>query len=180
MNENIFAILALYKSKSFSSVKPLHGSGFFQDDSFCNPTPNYRLRMAQPTESKTLESWSSGIQRTCEDDHFIQLSTSAERLPRPRRQAATARLLQQSESGSGCESVFEKRHRLVERQIEEEMDKADQVATAAAAVAIEQILSGVDVEGSWAPTVRASGTLLTLALRWSPMIARLCRSAIGL
>jgi hypothetical protein len=58
-----------------------------------------------------------------------------------------SRLLQQPENGSGCEFLFEQRHRLVERQIEEELDKADQVATAAAAVAIEQILSGVDVEG---------------------------------
>jgi hypothetical protein len=42
---------------------------------------------------------------------------------------------------------LEKRHRLAERQIEEELDKADQVAAAAAAVAVEQILSGIDVEG---------------------------------
>jgi hypothetical protein len=41
----------------------------------------------------------------------------------------------------------DKRHCLAERQIEEELDKADQVATAAAAVPVEQILSGVDVEG---------------------------------
>ena len=59
----------------------------------------------------------------------------------------SGRLLQQPGNGSGCEFLFEKGHRLVERQIEEELDKADQVATAAAAVAIEQILSGVDVEG---------------------------------
>src|SRR5215472_5842326 len=57
------------------------------------------------------------------------------------------RLLQQPGNGSGCEFLLEKRDRLVERQIEEELDKADQVATAAAAVAVEQILSGVDVEG---------------------------------
>src|SRR3954470_22774480 len=56
------------------------------------------------------------------------------------------RLLQQRGNGSGCEFLFEKRHRLVERQIEEELDKADQVSTAAAAVAVEQILSSVDVE----------------------------------
>ena len=58
-----------------------------------------------------------------------------------------SRLLQQPGNGSGCESLLEKGHRLVEWQIEEELDKADQVATAAAAVAVEQILSGVDVEG---------------------------------
>jgi hypothetical protein len=33
MDENIFAILALNKPKSFSGVKPLYGSCFFQDDS---------------------------------------------------------------------------------------------------------------------------------------------------
>ena len=39
------------------------------------------------------------------------------------------------------------RHRLAERQIEEELDKADQVAAPAAAVAVEQVLGGIDVEG---------------------------------
>jgi hypothetical protein len=39
------------------------------------------------------------------------------------------------------------RHRFAERQIEEELDKADQVAAPAAAVAVEQIFGGVDVEG---------------------------------
>ena len=43
--------------------------------------------------------------------------------------------------------LLEKRHRLAERQIEEELDKADQVAAAAAAVAVEQVFGGVDVEG---------------------------------
>ena len=57
------------------------------------------------------------------------------------------RLLQQPGNGSGCKFLLENRHRLVERQIEEELDKPDQIATAAAAVAVEQILSGVDVEG---------------------------------
>jgi hypothetical protein len=57
------------------------------------------------------------------------------------------RLLQQPGNGGRCEFLLEKRHRLAERQIEEELDKADQVAAAAAAVAVEQILSGVDVEG---------------------------------
>jgi hypothetical protein len=39
------------------------------------------------------------------------------------------------------------RQRFTERQIEEELDKADQVAAMAAAVAIEQIFGGIDVEG---------------------------------
>src|SRR5438552_14828777 len=34
-------------------------------------------------------------------------------------------LLQQPGNGSGCEFLFEKRDRLVERQIEEELDKAE-------------------------------------------------------
>src|ERR1700735_4447274 len=59
----------------------------------------------------------------------------------------SGRLLQQPGNGSGCEFLLEKRHRLVERQIEEELDKADQVAAAAAAVAVEQILSGVAEKG---------------------------------
>ena len=33
MDENIFAILALNKPKSFCGIKPLYGSCFFQDDS---------------------------------------------------------------------------------------------------------------------------------------------------
>ena len=51
------------------------------------------------------------------------------------------RLLQQLGNGSGRQFLFEKRHRLAERQIEEELDEADQVAAAAAAVAVEQILA---------------------------------------
>ena len=57
------------------------------------------------------------------------------------------RLLQQSGSGSGRQFLFQMRHALAERQIEEELDKADQVAATAAAVAIEQIFGGIDVEG---------------------------------
>jgi len=38
-------------------------------------------------------------------------------------------------------------HTLAKRQIEEELDKADQIAAPATAVAIEQILGGIDVEG---------------------------------
>ena len=43
MDEHIFAILALDKSKSFCGVKPLHCSGFFQDDSFCDLTPDVSI-----------------------------------------------------------------------------------------------------------------------------------------
>ncbi len=55
MDENIFAILALDKAKSFSCVKPLYCSSFFQNDSFCfcDLTLTYRLRVAQAPESKT-------------------------------------------------------------------------------------------------------------------------------
>src|SRR5688572_14765463 len=52
MDENIFAILALDKTKSFYGVKPLHGSCFFQDDSFCDPTADVSIAVAQPRESK--------------------------------------------------------------------------------------------------------------------------------
>jgi len=38
-------------------------------------------------------------------------------------------------------------HGLAEGQIEEELNEADQVAAPAAAVAVEQILGSVDVEG---------------------------------
>jgi hypothetical protein len=43
MDENIFAVLALDKSKSFCGVKPLYGSCFLQDDSFCNLTPDVSI-----------------------------------------------------------------------------------------------------------------------------------------
>ena len=59
----------------------------------------------------------------------------------------SGRLLQQQGYGKGCEFLFEMSHGLAERQIEEELNEADQVAAAAAAVAVEQILGGVDVEG---------------------------------
>src|SRR5215831_9186631 len=55
-------------------------------------------------------------------------------------------LLQQLGNRSGQQFLFEKRHRLAERQIEEELDEADQVAAAAAAVAVEQVFAGIDVE----------------------------------
>ena len=57
------------------------------------------------------------------------------------------RLLQQSENGVGEQFLFEMSHRLAEGQIEEELDKADQVPTPAAAVAVEQVFGGIDVEG---------------------------------
>ena len=43
MDEHIFAILALDKSKSFCGVKPLYCSCFFQDDSFCDLTPDVSI-----------------------------------------------------------------------------------------------------------------------------------------
>ena len=62
MDENIFAILALDKSKSFCGVKPLYGPCFFQDDSLCDLTPavsieggtadGIRDSKADPTEFK--------------------------------------------------------------------------------------------------------------------------------
>ena len=55
-------------------------------------------------------------------------------------------LLQQLGNGSERQFLFEKRHRLAERQIEEELDEADQVAATAAAVAVEQVFAGIDVE----------------------------------
>src|SRR6516162_884637 len=56
------------------------------------------------------------------------------------------RLLQQPGNGSGRQFPFEKRHRMAERQIEEELDEADQVAAAATAVAVEQIFAGIPVK----------------------------------
>jgi hypothetical protein len=47
MDKHIFATFALDKSKPFCGVKPLHCSGFRQDDSFCDLTLTYRLREAQ-------------------------------------------------------------------------------------------------------------------------------------
>jgi hypothetical protein len=55
-------------------------------------------------------------------------------------------LLQQLGNGSGRQFLLEKRHRLAERQVEEELDEANQVAAAAAAVAVEQVFAGIDVE----------------------------------
>ena len=55
-------------------------------------------------------------------------------------------LLQQLGNGSGRQFLFEKRHCLAERQIEEELDEADQVAAAATPVAVEQVFADIDVE----------------------------------
>jgi hypothetical protein len=57
------------------------------------------------------------------------------------------RLLQQPRNGSGRQLVFEMGHRLVEWQMEKKLNKADQVAAPAAAVAVEQVFGGIDVEG---------------------------------
>jgi hypothetical protein len=39
------------------------------------------------------------------------------------------------------------RHTLAKRQVEEELDKADQIATPATPVTVEQVFVGIDVEG---------------------------------
>ena len=44
-------------------------------------------------------------------------------------------------------SLFKMCHTLAERQVEEKLDKTDQVAASATPVAIEQVLAGIDVEG---------------------------------
>ena len=59
----------------------------------------------------------------------------------------SGRLLQQQGSRRGPQLLFQMRHTLAKRQIEEELDKADQVAAPTTAVAVEQILGGIDVEG---------------------------------
>ena len=66
------------------------------------------------------------------------------------------RLLQQLGSGRGHQLLFEIRDALVKRQIEEDLDKADQIAAPATAVAVEQILADVDVEGG--ASVAVQGT----------------------
>jgi hypothetical protein len=55
-------------------------------------------------------------------------------------------VLQQLRNGSRCQFLFEMGYGLAEWQIEEELNKADQVAALAAAVAVEQVLGGVDIE----------------------------------
>ena len=56
------------------------------------------------------------------------------------------RLLQQLGNRSGRYFLFEECDGLAERQMEEELDEANQIATLAAAVAVEQILGGIDVK----------------------------------
>src|SRR4051812_18973904 len=53
--------------------------------------------------------------------------------------------LQQPGNRNGREFLFQLRHCLAERQMQEELDKADQVSASAAAVAVEQIFGGIDV-----------------------------------
>ena len=56
------------------------------------------------------------------------------------------RLLQQLGHRSGRYFLFKECDGLAERQMEVELDKANQIATLAAAVAVEQILGGIDVK----------------------------------
>ena len=56
------------------------------------------------------------------------------------------RLLEQSGDRSGVEFLLQVRHGLAKRQIQKELHQADQVAAPAAAMAVEQILGGMDVE----------------------------------
>lgn len=57
------------------------------------------------------------------------------------------RLVQQLRSGRWHQLLLEMRDSLTKRQMEEEFDKTNQVATAATAVAVEQILADIDVKG---------------------------------
>jgi hypothetical protein len=75
MDKNIFAALALDKSKSFGCIKPLYGPCFFQDDSFCNLTPDYRLSAAPPTESKDSKAGPARFKRRCKDDTHFSLTS---------------------------------------------------------------------------------------------------------
>src|SRR5215467_1686201 len=62
----------------------------------------------------------------------------------------SGRLLQQlgnRRGRRGHQLLFQMRHTLAKGQIQEELDKADQVAAPTTAVAVEQIFSGIDVEG---------------------------------
>lgn len=54
-----------------------------------------------------------------------------------------SRLLRQSENRSGRQFLFEIRHSLAERQIEEELNKADQVTASTTAVAIEEFFAAL-------------------------------------
>jgi hypothetical protein len=57
------------------------------------------------------------------------------------------RMLQQLASGRRHQLLFEMGDSLAKWQIEEQLDKANQVTAPATPVAIEQILAGIDVEG---------------------------------
>ena len=56
-------------------------------------------------------------------------------------------LRQHLRSGSRPEFLFEMRHTLPKRQIEKELDEADQIAAPATPVTVEHVFLGIDVEG---------------------------------
>ena len=58
-----------------------------------------------------------------------------------------SRVLQQLECGGWRQFLFEMAHTLAKGQLEEELDKADQVTAPATPVAVEQVLVGIDIEG---------------------------------
>ena len=57
------------------------------------------------------------------------------------------RLTQQFGNGSGCQTLFQMRHTLVEGQIEVKLNKPDQITPAATPMAVKQVLVGVDIKG---------------------------------
>jgi hypothetical protein len=57
------------------------------------------------------------------------------------------RVLQQLGCRGPGQLLFEMAHTLAKRQIEEELDKADQITAPATPVTVEQVLLGIDVEG---------------------------------
>ena len=75
MHEHIFATFALDKPKSLSGVEPLYSSSFCQDDSFCDLTLTYRLRVAPLRESVTRKP----VQRTSKDLQDDNASQSSRR-----------------------------------------------------------------------------------------------------
>ena len=56
-------------------------------------------------------------------------------------------LFQQLRCDCRCQLLFEMRYRFAERQIEEELGKADEITAAATTVAIEEVLRWIDIEG---------------------------------
>ena len=49
--------------------------------------------------------------------------------------------------GSGCQVLYKMGDTLAEGQIEEQLNKTDQIAAAATPMAVEQVLAGIDVKG---------------------------------